>query len=90
MPPVATWFRGRDAVAAFLRGWPLSGGPRWRALPVGASGQPAFGHYIWDNAKGRFMPHGINVLTLSGARICEITAFLTPAAFARFGLPDRP
>jgi len=90
MPPVATWFRGRDAVAAFLRGWPLSGGPRWRALPVGASGQPAFGHYIWDNAKGRFMPHGINVLTLRGARICEITAFLTPAAFARFGLPDRP
>ena len=34
------------------------------------------------------MPHGINVLTLRGERIAEMTAFLTPEAFARFGLPD--
>ena len=24
MPPMATWYRGRDAVAWFLRGWPLA------------------------------------------------------------------
>jgi hypothetical protein len=29
------------------------------------------------------------VLTLRGAEIEEITAFLTPEAFAHFGLPDR-
>lgn len=34
------------------------------------------------------MPHGVNVLTLHGARIAEITAFLTPDAFGRFGLAD--
>jgi hypothetical protein len=29
------------------------------------------------------------VLTLRGAEVEEITAFLTPDAFAAFGLPDR-
>jgi hypothetical protein len=29
------------------------------------------------------------VLTLAGAHIEEIAAFLSPAAFGRFGLPDR-
>jgi RNA polymerase sigma-70 factor (ECF subfamily) len=88
MPPMATWYRGRDAVAWFLRGWPLAGGRRWRLLPAHASGQVAFGHYI-DDEDGRFLPHGINVLALRGPRICEITAFLTPEAFGRFGLPAR-
>ena len=34
------------------------------------------------------MPHGINVVTLRGAQIEEITAFLTPDVFRRFRLPD--
>ena len=34
------------------------------------------------------MPHGVNVITLHGSRIVEITAFLDAAAFGRFGLPD--
>jgi RNA polymerase sigma-70 factor (ECF subfamily) len=90
MPPMAAWYSGREAVAAFLRGWPLATGRRWRLLPVGANGQLAFGHYITDEATGRYVPHGINVLTLRGARISEITAFLTPEAFGRFGLPEQP
>jgi RNA polymerase sigma-70 factor (ECF subfamily) len=88
MPPISTWYSGRDAVAGFLRGWPLGGEPRWRLVPAGANGQPAFGHYLWDGATNRFMPHSINLLTLRGGRISDITAFLTPEAFSRFGLPD--
>ena len=90
MPPMATWCRGREAVAWFLSGWPLADGQRWRVLQVGANGQLAFGHYIQDEATGRFTPHGINVLALRGARVSEITAFLTPEAFGRFGLPVDP
>ena len=90
MPPMATWYRGREAVAWFLGGWPLAGGRPWRLLPVRASGQLAFGHYIEDEATGRFAPHGINILTLRGAEVSEITAFLTPGEFARFGLPADP
>ena len=33
------------------------------------------------------MPHAVNVLTLRGAQIHEITAFLTPDAFRGFDLP---
>jgi RNA polymerase sigma-70 factor (ECF subfamily) len=90
MPPMATWYRGREAVGWFLSGWPLADGQRWRVLQVGANGQLAFGHYIQDEATGRFTPHGINVLALRGTRVSEITAFLTPEAFGRFGLPVDP
>ncbi len=87
MPPLPTWYRGREAVAAFLSGWPLSGGTRWRLVPVRANGQLAFGKYILDVDKGSFRPHGVNVLSLRGVQIVEITAFLAPEAFGRFGLP---
>jgi RNA polymerase sigma-70 factor, ECF subfamily len=89
MPPLPTWYRGRDAVGAFLDTWPLAGRRRWRVVPAGASGQPAFGHYIWDDARGRFAAHSITVLTLRGAQIREITAFIMPEAFGRFGLADQ-
>jgi len=90
MPPIPTWYAGREAVAAFLRDRPLAGGRRWRLVPVRANGQLAFGHYIWDGGRESYMPHGVNVLTLHGVRIGEITAFLDPGALGRFGLPDRP
>ena len=90
MPPMATWYRGREAVAWFLEGWPLAAGRRWRVVPAHANGQLAFGHYIQDETTRRFLPHGINVLTLRGAQISEITAFLTPEALGRFGLPVEP
>jgi RNA polymerase sigma-70 factor (ECF subfamily) len=88
MPPRPTWYSGRDAVAAFLSGWALSGEKRWRIVPTRANGQLAFGEYRWDAEKGSMVPHAITVLTLEGRRIKEITAFLTPEAFGRFGLPD--
>ncbi len=89
MPPLPSWYGGRDAVATFLRGWPLSHVKRWRLIPTRANGQLAFGAYLWDDETGVFLPHGVNVLTLRGAEIEEITAFLTPEPFPRFGLPDR-
>jgi hypothetical protein len=58
-------------------------------LPARANGQLAFGAYLWNEKSGSFTPHGLNVLTLRGTRIEAITAFLTPEAFGRFGLPDQ-
>jgi RNA polymerase sigma-70 factor, ECF subfamily len=89
MPPLPNWYVGRGEVAVFLRGWPLADAQRWRLLPSGANAQPAFGAYLWDSETGSFEPHDLIVLTLRGAEIEEITAFLTPEAFAHFGLPDR-
>jgi RNA polymerase sigma-70 factor (ECF subfamily) len=88
MPPHPTWFRGREAVAEFLRTGPLAPGNRWRLVPIRANGQIAFAHYAWDEERGAFVAHGIDVLTLEGDRIAEITAFLDPDLFARFGLAD--
>jgi len=88
MPPHATWFRGRDAIAEFVRAVPMAAGNRWRLVPTRANGQLAFGHYEWSEKRGAFVAHAIDVLTLRGDRIAEITAFMEPGAFARFGLPD--
>jgi RNA polymerase sigma-70 factor (ECF subfamily) len=87
MPPRATWYRGRDAVAAFLRRWPLAGELRSRLVPVSANGQLAFGHYTRSGDTGSFSAHGVNVLTLRGPEIETLTVFLEPQALARFGLP---
>jgi RNA polymerase sigma-70 factor, ECF subfamily len=88
MPPLPTWYRGRDQVGMFLRGWPLAGRNRWRLVPARANGQLAFGAYTWDQKTQTFMPNDIIVLTLRGTQIEEITAFLTSDAFHRFNLPD--
>jgi RNA polymerase sigma-70 factor (ECF subfamily) len=87
MPPMPTWYRGRDAVTAFLRRYPLAPGMRWSIVPVAASGQPAFGFYRWRADTGRFVAHSIEVLTFDGPRIAALTAFIAPEAFERFGLP---
>ena len=89
MPPWPKWYRGRDAVANFLRGWPLSVRKRWRLLPTGANGQPAIAGYLWDKHAGAFAPETIIVLTLRAASIEEITAFRSPKLFPRFGLPEQ-
>jgi RNA polymerase sigma-70 factor (ECF subfamily) len=88
MPPLPTWYRGREAVTAFLRGWPLSGETRWRVVPTRANGQLAFGEYLWDPETESMLPHAIMLLTLEGTRINGITAFLSPESFEPFSLPD--
>jgi RNA polymerase sigma-70 factor (ECF subfamily) len=88
MPPLPSWYSGREQVAVFLAGAPLAGTGRWRLIPARANGQVAFGAYLWDEETRAYLPHAINVLTLRGAQIEEITAFLTLDAFRPFGLPD--
>jgi RNA polymerase sigma-70 factor, ECF subfamily len=87
MPPIPTWYQGREAVAAFLARKPLTGRYRWRLVPTRANGQPAFGTYKWDTELESFVPAEILVLTLAGARIAEIIAFRSSEPFERFGLP---
>ena len=85
MPPTPTWVCGRSAIATALRVWPLAGRHRWRLSPTRANGQAATVAYRRDAATGGDVPHHITVLTLSGARISEITAFHYPTAFASPG-----
>jgi len=94
MPPMASWFRG-PGVLVFLREWAFSGrvydaegNRRVRVIPTRANGQPAFGTYSWDPVQERYLPTVLQVLTLRGTQIEEITGFVSPEVFAGFGLPD--
>jgi RNA polymerase sigma-70 factor, ECF subfamily len=99
MPPLPTWYSGRDAVADFLATYPLSGALRWRAVPTHANGQPAVAKYTWEEEAGAYLPFALDVLALDGPRIAGITAFvpresafrdpLVLRMFERFGLPAR-
>jgi RNA polymerase sigma-70 factor (ECF subfamily) len=87
MPPLPGWYHGRGPVAAFLGSGPMSGATRWRLIPARANGQLAFALYGWNDGTQTFVPRAVDILTLRGAQILEITAFLTPDAFRRFSLP---
>jgi RNA polymerase sigma-70 factor (ECF subfamily) len=76
MPPLRTWFHGREAIRIFLAGWPLSGAWRWRALPTRANGQPALAFYSWDPHEEAYLPFALNVLTFAGSDIGAVTAFI--------------
>jgi RNA polymerase sigma-70 factor, ECF subfamily len=86
MPPTASWFRGRDAIAAFLRGAALDGTRSWRLLPTSANGQLAMGTYVLDRS-GVYLPYGVTVLRLRADKIDEITTFADPSVPDRFDLP---
>ena len=97
MPPLPTWYRGRAAIAIYLQRSALT--VRWRLLPTRANGQLAFACYGWEEEKGAYTPQTLDVLTLAGTEVTEITAFVTPHTrgparerfaadvFGRFGLP---
>jgi RNA polymerase sigma-70 factor (ECF subfamily) len=96
MPPLASWFGGRAAIAEFLRGWPLSGTWRWRHVPAHANGQPAVGCYAWDAEAGAYLPFALEVLTVERGRLKEITAFVNrttevegPEGFAQWPEQER-
>jgi RNA polymerase sigma-70 factor (ECF subfamily) len=76
MPPLASWYRGRADIEIFLREGPLSGRFRWRRLVTSANGQPAIAGYTWHEDERAYLPFVIDVLTLEGGRIKEVTAFI--------------
>ena len=87
MPPHPHWFRGRDAVVAFVAG---AGTPKLRHIVTRANGQPAIGWYYLDDARGAYVPASLEVLALEGDRVKEITAFAAAETFfGPFGLPDQ-
>jgi RNA polymerase sigma-70 factor, ECF subfamily len=88
MPPRPTWYRGRDAIAIFLREVVLAAGTRWRLVPTSANGQLALAEYRWNQKSSRFVAEAVSVLSMADALIADITAFRLPDLFAAFGLPE--
>jgi RNA polymerase sigma-70 factor (ECF subfamily) len=95
MPPLRNWYRGREAIAAWAATSPMSGEWRWRTRPARANGQLALGFYAWNADERAFRQFALNVLTLRGSEITDVTAFIARSAepraaelFARY--PDEP
>ena len=90
MPPSPSWYRGRDAIRVFLSAAIFTDGSRgrWRRVLVSANSQPAFAVYE-RGAGGSYQAFAIEVLTMDRNQIADVTTFINPALFSRFGLPDR-
>jgi RNA polymerase sigma-70 factor, ECF subfamily len=95
MPPLATWYSGRDGIEIWAGLSPLSGQYRWRAVQTQANGQPALGFYSWDEDQEAYTPFALNVLTLKGREVSNVTAFICrsiespdPDSYKNF--PDQP
>ena len=88
MPPYPGVSTGREAVAS---SWLMPSGPppRLRYVATRANGQPALGAYALDGAGSTYLPIALDVLTLDGDLIADVTAYRSPSLFARFGLPDQ-
>jgi RNA polymerase sigma-70 factor, ECF subfamily len=86
MPPWSSWWRGRETIAGFAES-AHEFCAQSRAVPTRANGQLAIAYYHLDAETGRYKAAALDVLTLEGALVKEITAFVTPDVFARFGLP---
>jgi RNA polymerase sigma-70 factor, ECF subfamily len=81
MPPYPRWWRGREVIAGF------AAEPVHRYLATRANGQAANASYRWSPGRRCYVAEALEVLTLEGGQVKEMTAFMTPEIFPRFGLP---
>ena len=87
MPPVLTWFTGRQAVARFVASHLFVEPGGLRLVPVTANGQPAFAVYQRVPG-GAYHAHAVLVLTVTPTGIARMVAFQDPGLFGSFGLPQ--
>jgi RNA polymerase sigma-70 factor (ECF subfamily) len=89
MPPILTWYEGRDAIVA-QKAWWLGAGSigDLRGVSTAANRQPAAAFYLrrFDDTQYRLIC--VDVLRIQDGQIAEISSFLEPL-IAAFGLPPR-
>ena len=99
MPPMPTWYRGREACSVFLsqfafaRTWDgsafVEGERVVRLVVTRANGQPALAAYRRAAVGEPFRPYALQVLAFAAdGRIAEITGFVRSDEFT--GLPRSP
>jgi RNA polymerase sigma-70 factor (ECF subfamily) len=87
MPPIPSWFSGRDTVVDFLAARVLIRPGGLRMTPIEANRQPGFAAYrlLGD---GLWHAQDIHVLTLTPTGVKHIRVFLDTELFDVFGLPQ--
>ncbi len=87
MPPLPTWFAGREPIGRFLAARVLRRPGNFRMIPAAANGQPAFAAYMREN-DGVHRAHAVQVLTVTASGLSRIVSFNDPGLLASFGLPE--
>ena len=90
MPPRPGWYRGRANIRAFLTRTVLSGAARgrWRLLPTRGNGHPTFAMYQRMENGPVYAAFAVQVVTLEGGLVADVTTFGFPKLFRIFGLPE--
>jgi len=86
MPPILTWFAGRQQIGRFLGARVLGQPGDFKMIPLGANGQPGFACYL-RGRDGQYHAHAVQVLTIGAAGIAHVVSFNQPELFAAFSLP---
>ena len=86
MPPIRTWFAGRERIGRFLGTSVLRQPGAFKLVPIAANGQPGFACYLLGR-DGRHHAHAVQVLTVGGQGIAHVVSFNQPELFGVFGLP---
>lgn len=87
MPPVPTWYAGRDDIEKALGTMILTESSRWILQATSANAQPAF--LVYEKAgDGVYRFFGIQVLDVDGSRIRSATTFLDPRLMEVFGADE--
>jgi len=88
MPPLLTWFTGRQTVAGFIAAYFLTEPGGLRLVPVMANGERAFAVYQRDPSRA-YYAHAVLVSTVTATGIARIIAFQDTGLFGSFGLPQQ-
>jgi RNA polymerase sigma-70 factor (ECF subfamily) len=96
MPPVPSWYQGREAIRTLLLAavFPSGVQNQWRLSPTRANGQPAVALHRADEATRSYRAFGIQVITLDATlrdqpQVSSVTAFLGEELVTSFGFPPQ-
>jgi RNA polymerase sigma-70 factor (ECF subfamily) len=87
MPPLPTWYAGREPIGRFLAARVLRRPGKFRMIPAAANGQPAFAAYLRGN-DGVHRAHAVQVLTVTPSGLSRVVSFNDSGLLAVFGLPE--
>lgn len=73
----------------FVLIFPSSSSSYWKRA-TSVQGQAANAADRWDARSGTYVAQALEVMTLDGTLVKEMTAFMMPEVFPLFGLPGEP
>lgn len=89
MPPLSSWYQGRNTIRDFIAATSLAGqaAGRWKLVPIRANNVPGFAFYVLDEGAGKYIPFALQLLQFEGELLSDVTTFGAPQLFPAFKLP---